>query len=147
MDKLIGERELEVLHELWRGGPSTVAEVRDRLGDELAYTTVLTTLRNLEAKALVTHAVEGRIHRFAAAVPQKAIHEGAVTRLLRTVFQGDALSLVTSLVERQVLSASELRALAASMDSRDGESVARGPTTARSDEREARGTRGKPRRP
>lgn len=119
MDKLIGERELEVLHALWGGGPSTVAEVRERLGDDLAYTTVLSTLRNLEAKALVTHEVEGRVHRFAAVVPAKAVHEGAVTRLLRTVFQGDALGLVTSLVDRQALSSAELRALAELVDARE----------------------------
>lgn len=119
MDKLIGERELEVLHALWAGGPSTVAEVRDRLGDDLAYTTVLSTLRNLEAKELVSHEVEGRVHRFAAAVPAKAVHERAVTRLLRTVFQGDALSLVTSLVDRKALSSAELRALAELVDARE----------------------------
>ena|SRR5450759_2033280 len=112
MDKLIGERELEVLNALWRGGPSTVAEVRERIGDDLAYTTVLTTLRNLEAKELVTHTAEGRVHRFAAAVPAKLIHGGAVTRLLRTVFQGDALGLVTSLVDRKALTSAELRSLA-----------------------------------
>jgi len=119
MDKLICERELEVLHALWSGGPSTVAEVRERIGDDLAYTTVLTTLRNLEAKELVTHAAEGRVHRFAAVVPAKAVHEGALTRLLRTVFQGDALSLVTSLVERNALSSAELHALAELVDARE----------------------------
>ena len=119
MDTLIGERELEVLHELWRSGPSTVAEVRERLGDDLAYTTVLTTLRNLELKQLVTHAVEGRVHRFEAAVAARTVHESAVTRFLRTVFQGDAISLVTSLVDRQALGASELRALAEIVEARE----------------------------
>lgn len=119
MNKLIGERELEVLHKLWQAGPSTVAEVRDKLGDDLAYTTVLTTLRNLEAKELVTHTVEGRVHRFAAAVPAKTIHESAVSRLLRTVFQGDAIRLVTSLVDREALAPSELRALAVMIEARE----------------------------
>jgi BlaI family transcriptional regulator, penicillinase repressor len=124
MDTLIGERELEILHELWRAGPSTVAEVRDRLRDALAYTTVLTTLRNLEAKSLVTHEVEGRVHRFAAAVPATVVHQSAVTRLLRTVFRGDALRLVTSLVEREALGAPDLRALAAMVEARDASATA-----------------------
>lgn len=131
MDTLIGDRELEVLHTLWREGPSTVAEVRERLDDDLAYTTVLSTLRNLEAKQLVTHSTEGRVHRFAASVPAKAVHESAIARLLRTVFQGNALSLVTSLVEHKVLSATELRALAESVEARASSAEPRPTATAK----------------
>jgi len=46
--------------------------VRERLKDELAYTTVLTVLRNLEAKGYVGHDEEGRAHRFRALVAREA---------------------------------------------------------------------------
>ncbi len=131
METLIGDRELEVLHTLWRDGPSTVAEVRERLEDDLAYTTVLSTLRNLEAKQLVSHSTEGRVHRFAATVPAKAVRESAVARLLRTVFQGNALSLVTSLVNHEVLSAAELRALAETVEARVASGESRPPVPAK----------------
>ena len=74
-------RELDVMSVLWSRGPSTVAEVREELDDELAYTTVLTVLRTLEAKGHVTHASDGKAHRYAAAVArddagrQKAIKD------------------------------------------------------------------------
>ncbi len=138
VDTLIGDRELEVLHTLWREGPSTVAEVRERLDDDLAYTTVLSTLRNLEAKQLVTHSTEGRVHRFAASVPAKAVHESAIARLLRTVFQGNALSLVTSLVDHKVLSAAELRALAETVEARASKGE---PTVAVSSQKRGAGKR------
>ena len=41
------DRELDVMAVLWTQGASTVADVRDRLTDPLAYTTVLSVLRTL----------------------------------------------------------------------------------------------------
>src|SRR6266516_4325477 len=42
------DRELDVMSVLWDLGDATVTEVRERLADKLAYTTVLTVLRTLE---------------------------------------------------------------------------------------------------
>ena len=47
------DRELDVMAVLWERGDATVAEVQQRLSDELAYTTVLTVLRTLEEKGHV----------------------------------------------------------------------------------------------
>src|SRR5262245_49833892 len=58
------DRELDVMAVLWERGSGTVAEVRERLPDELAYTTVLTILRILQEKGYVRHEGEGRAHRF-----------------------------------------------------------------------------------
>lgn len=44
------DREADVMQVLWEQGPSLVAEVREHLPDKLAYTTVLTVLRTLQAK-------------------------------------------------------------------------------------------------
>jgi predicted transcriptional regulator len=63
-DVMLGDRELDVMGVLWELRSGTVAEVRERLPAELAYTTVLTILRNLEEKGFVTHDVEGRAHRY-----------------------------------------------------------------------------------
>ena len=41
------DRELDIMAVLWERGPSTVAEVRDRLDDDLAHNTVHTILRIL----------------------------------------------------------------------------------------------------
>ena len=60
------DRELDIMAILWERGPSTVAEVRERLSDELAHNTVLTVLRVLEDKGYVSHTEEGKAHRFRA---------------------------------------------------------------------------------
>ena len=49
------DRELDIMAVLWDRGSATVAEVRERLPDDLAYTTVLSVLRTLEEKGHVGH--------------------------------------------------------------------------------------------
>jgi BlaI family transcriptional regulator, penicillinase repressor len=46
----LGDRESDLLAILWEHGACTVAEVREKLADDLAYTTVLTILRTLESE-------------------------------------------------------------------------------------------------
>lgn len=114
----LGERELDIMTALWTGGAGTVADVRDRLGVELAYNTVLTILRNLEAKGLVDHEAEGRVHRYFAVATQDAVKENAVSRLVSKFFSGSPVDVMAHLLESGSLSAEELRALHRHLDAR-----------------------------
>jgi predicted transcriptional regulator len=112
------ERESDIMAVLWERGPSTVAEVRDRLADELAYNTVLTMLRILEDKGYVGHRPEGRAHRFHALVAREAAAESAVRGLVRRLFAGSPSLLLTELVRQRDLSEAELRRLRSVIDER-----------------------------
>jgi predicted transcriptional regulator len=72
--------------------------VRARLSDELAYTTVLTILRTLEAKGYVGHKEEGRVHRYFAAVQQQAARKSALRHLTGKLFKGSSELLFAHLV-------------------------------------------------
>ena len=113
-----GERELDVMGILWETGSATVAEVRDRLPADLAYTTVLTILRNLEAKGFVRHEGEGKAHRYFPKVARKAAGTSAVSRLIDKMFGGNAAMLVSHLVSDHPLSAEDLRSLHAALGER-----------------------------
>jgi predicted transcriptional regulator len=108
----LGDRELEVMAVLWDLGSGTVGEVRDRIDAKLAYTTVLTILRNLEAKGFVSRKEEGRAHRYYPRVAQRSAQRSALTRLVDTFFHGSAEQLLARLVEDRDISAEELRRLA-----------------------------------
>ena len=112
-DVLLGDRELDVMAVLWELGSGTVAEVRDKLPADLAYTTVLTILRNLEEKEFVTHEAEGRAHRYFPRVAQQTARKNVLTRLVDKLFQGSPEQLVAHLVEEHDLSADELKKLRA----------------------------------
>ena len=112
MDVTFGSRELEVMGVLWDTGPATAAEVQAGLDAPLAYTTVITILRNLEAKGLVEHDVEGRTHRFRAVMPKQMARRSAVRRLLDSFFRGSPEELLTQLVAEHGLDATEAERLA-----------------------------------
>jgi len=107
----IGERELDVMAVLWERGSGTVAEVREELPADLAYTTVLTILRNLEAKQFVRREEEGRAHRYYPVVESEAAGRSALRRVMDTMFRGSPELLLTHLVDQHPLSADELTRL------------------------------------
>jgi BlaI family transcriptional regulator, penicillinase repressor len=102
------DRELDVMTVLWEEGSATVSEVRARLTDRLAYTTVLTILRTLEQKGYVSHSGEGRAHRFHPLVNRDKAVASALPRMLETLFGGSAELLLTHLVRDRRLTKSEL---------------------------------------
>ena len=83
------DRELDVMAVLWSRGSATVAEVRERLPDDLAYTTVLSVLRTLEEKGHVGHRGEGKAHRYFPLVERRVadprLHSTAMTSSSRSV--------------------------------------------------------------
>lgn len=109
MSIVLAEREAELMAVLWEHGPCTVSEVLEHLADELAYTTVLTILRNLKAKGYVRHEEEGRAHRFAAAVKPEAARRSAVRQLVEKLFKGSTGLLLTHLAQSEDLKAEDVR--------------------------------------
>ena len=105
------DRELDVMSVLWDVGSATVAEVRERIADDLAYTTVLTILRTLEQKGYVSHTEDGRAHRYKPLVKREVAGRTALRRLVDKVFDGSPELLLTQLVSDKNLSDEELRRL------------------------------------
>ncbi|HWV15784.1 MAG TPA: BlaI/MecI/CopY family transcriptional regulator [Cellvibrio sp.] len=103
------DREADIMQILWEKGPSVVAEVRSQLSDKLAYTTVLTILRTLEAKGYVSHSEEGKVHRYAAAIQQQAARKSALGHLTSKFFKGSAELLFAQLVSDKNLSQEQLQ--------------------------------------
>ena len=116
------DRELDVMSVLWRLGSGTVSEVREELADPLAYNTVLTVLRTLEAKSHVRHADEGKAHRYFPTVAREQAGTSGVQRLVDKVFAGSAEALLTHLVRDNRLSREKLARLRTLIDERLGNS-------------------------
>ena len=108
MDIALTDREADVMQILWEHGPSVVAEVRDHLADELAYTTVLTILRTLEAKGYVAHEEEGRVHRYYSKVQQQAARKSALSHLKSKLFKDSTELLFAHLVSDHKLTRKQI---------------------------------------
>ena len=104
-------RELEVMTVLWELGDATVAEVRERLRDLLAYTSVLSALQLLEHKGHVGHRREGRAYRYHALIEPREVRESTLKRIIRRVYRDSPARLVAQLLEQEEMTKEELESL------------------------------------
>jgi len=109
MQIALTDRESDLMDVLWDRGPSTVAEVQDQLKDKLAYTTVLTILRNLEVKGYIGHETEGRAHRYLALVERNAARRSALKHLSNKLFKGSLEMLLLHAVSDHKLTDAEVK--------------------------------------
>ncbi len=106
----LGDRQLAIMKILWERRQATVAEVHQALGAEpaLAYTTVATMLRKMEARGLVTHALDGRSFVYQPAVREDAVSRGMADHLLERLFEGSLADMVRHLLSTREVSRQEL---------------------------------------
>ena len=106
------EAELRLMDVLWDKGAATVGEVADALPEDLdlAYNTVLTTLRILEDKGYVQHvkANEGRAFVYTPLVGRDEAGRSAVRYLVSRFFRNSPELLVLNLLNDEGLSHKEL---------------------------------------
>jgi predicted transcriptional regulator len=111
------EAELRLMNVIWEKGSATVAEVAEGLPQDLnlAYNTVLTTLRILENKGYLKHvkAKEGRAFVYRAVVSRDDASRSALRHLLHRFFRNSAEALVLNLLDDERLSEEELERIRA----------------------------------
>ena len=105
------EAEQRLMEVLWEKGSATVAEVAESLPKklDLAYNTVLTTLRILEDKGYVRHTKpkDGRKFLYTPVVSREQASHSALRHLLSRFFGNSAEALVLNLLEDEKLSDAE----------------------------------------
>jgi predicted transcriptional regulator len=103
--------ELRLMEVLWRKGNATVADIAAALPKQLglAYNTVLTTMRILEAKGYARHdqRKQGRAFVYRPIMTRKQASRSAVHQLLDRFFGASAEALVLNLIEEKDLNRQE----------------------------------------
>jgi predicted transcriptional regulator len=109
----LGDLQLRIMKFLWDRGSASVADVHQVLGkdSELAYTTIATMLRKMEARGLVRHHTEGRSFVYRAAVGAEAVTRKMADDLLERLFGGSLANLVNHLLTTREISREELSKL------------------------------------
>ncbi|MHB8521098.1 MAG: BlaI/MecI/CopY family transcriptional regulator [Limisphaerales bacterium] len=109
----LGDLQLQILQALWERREATVAGVLAALGRDagLAYTTIATMLRRMEARGLVAHRAEGRTFVYRAAVAAETVTRGMADHLLDRLFEGNLADMVSHLLTTREVSLDELRQL------------------------------------
>jgi predicted transcriptional regulator len=105
----LGDLQLRIMRVLWNRSKANVFEVQAGLGDDqLAYTTVATMLRKMEARGLVHHHEDGRRFIYEAAVTEAVVTRTMSDDLVDRLFGGSLADAVSHLLEHRDVSRREL---------------------------------------
>jgi predicted transcriptional regulator len=107
------QAELRLMKILWNRGESTVAEMVTATSaeSELAYTSVLTTIRILETKGYVRHRQEGRAFLYSSCVGEQEAGWSEVRNVLQRFFGNSRERLLLSLLGDDTIRPEELKRL------------------------------------
>lgn len=111
------EAELRLMKILWARGESTVADLVAATDEEaqLAYTSVLTTIRILEKKGYVLHRQEGRAYLYTPCVAEREAGKSEVRHVLQRFFGNSRPRLLLSLLGDGEMTPEELKLLKAAI--------------------------------
>lgn len=115
------DAELEILHVLWKTGPSTVRTVNDLLNEErkagsrepAGYTTTLKFMQIMMEKGLVGRVEDGRTHIYSAAIGESDAQSVLLDQFVHHTFKGSAARLVMQALGNHEASRDELEAIKA----------------------------------
>ena len=102
----LGETEMEILHHVWKLEKATVAQVQERILEDrkVAYTTIMTIMKNLSEKGLLDKELQGNTYVYRPAQPAGEVQQNLVRQFVDKVFKGSPAALVQSLVKAEKLS-------------------------------------------
>lgn len=98
LDGLLSRRERQVMDAIHARGSATARELQAALPDVLGYSAVRSVLRTLERKGHLKHHPRGTAHVYSPVEKRSRRRRSALSRLLRTLFEGNPENLVSTLV-------------------------------------------------
>ncbi|MCW9706097.1 BlaI/MecI/CopY family transcriptional regulator [Fodinibius salsisoli] len=106
----LGETEMEVLHHVWELEEATVKQVRNRILErrEVAYTTIMTVMKNLAEKGYLKYRKDGVTYVYSPAQQPESVRSNLIGDLVNKVFKGSPKELVQTLVKSKNITEDDL---------------------------------------
>lgn len=111
MKKLLTPLELKVMNILWNIKSGFIKDIRENWDEEPtpAYNTISTIVRILkDKKDYISHKAYGRTHEYFPKVSKEEYQKQFLDNAVNNVFSGSLSSLVSTLVDQEQISTSEL---------------------------------------
>lgn len=109
--------EAEVMGVVWENESVTVNDVVKAIKRDLAYTTVLTTMKILETKKIVYRGKKiGRAFTYSAKVSRDQVCQGMLKSLTNQLFGGSTRSLVLNLLQSGAVTQDDIEAVKRAAD-------------------------------
>ncbi|HWW82240.1 MAG TPA: BlaI/MecI/CopY family transcriptional regulator [Vicinamibacterales bacterium] len=102
LESSLGVLERQVMTLVWNQGETSVRDARDRIGSEVAYTTIMTTMDRLFRKGLLARRKVGRAFLYHATASRAEMEGAVATDLVHSLLQradSNSLPILSSLVD------------------------------------------------
>ena len=108
MEKLTHTEE-ETMQAVWRTGEGNVKAFMEHLDESLPYTTVASTVKNLEKKGYLSSRLVGNAYLYKPAVSEQEYKKKFLGSVVKEYFDNSYKEMVNFFVEQKKLSAKELK--------------------------------------
>jgi len=108
MEKLTHTEE-KTMQAVWRTGEGNVKSFMEHLDESLPYTTVASTIKNLEKKGYLGSRLVGNAYLYKPVVSEGDYKNGFMGKVVKEYFDNSYKELVNFFVKQKKLSATELR--------------------------------------
>lgn len=108
MEKLTHTEE-ETMQAVWRTGEGNIKAFMEHLDESLPYTTIASTIKNLEKKGYVNSRLVGNAYLYKPAVSEDEYKKKFMGNVVKEYFDNSYKDLVNFFVEQKKLSAKELK--------------------------------------
>jgi predicted transcriptional regulator len=108
MEKLTHTEE-ETMQAVWRTGEGNIKTFMEHLDELLPYTTVASTIKNLEKKGYVSSRLVGNAYLYKPAVSEDEYKKKFMGNVVKEYFDNSYKELVNFFVEQKKLSTKELK--------------------------------------
>lgn len=108
MEKLTHTEE-ETMQAIWRTGEGNVKSFMEHLDESLPYTTVASTIKNLEKKGYLNSRLVGNAYLYKPAVTEQEYKKKFLGNVVKEYFDNSYKEMVNFFVEQKKLSAKELK--------------------------------------
>lgn len=114
-------KEEEIMSFFWEKGPLFVRELLDYYNNPRPHFNTLSTIvRGLEEKGFLDHKAFGNSHQYFAVVSREEFSKSSLKGVIRKYYSSSAFSVVSSLIEEEAISLSDLKKLIAEVERRNG---------------------------
>jgi predicted transcriptional regulator len=108
MEKLSRQEE-EAMQSIWKTGEASIKAFLENLDEPAPYTTLASTVRNLEKKGYVSSRLLGNAYLFKPVISEEDYKKKFMNNVVKDYFDNSYKELVNFFVEQKKLSAKELK--------------------------------------
>ncbi len=110
--KELNQHEEQIMSLFWDQGELLIKDVLEQLPDpKPIYTTLASTIRNIERKGYLTHRMYGTVNIYKPAVSKDAYSKNSINRYVDVFFGGSIRNFLSFLVEEKNITKKEVKEL------------------------------------